>query len=533
MKIDTTAAILQLSSVLAASAGVAAPSQAAGTDSGTPATVATTPAAPNQKPLSFQQMLAQVQQAAAEASQPSTSAASDEPDTAPAPPAKDAESDPTSISTALLALLSQSNQPAPVNVSTTPDVPTTEAKPADAARMAVAQAGGAAPTVAVGCPAAIETGSVPESSPAVPPSDGKIQPIAIKNPAPPATGDLPATPTTPAAVTTASKPNVNPSDLQAAPVSAPADQPPAVAEPTQAVKAPETAATPSPTTINSSPIVDAKAVDSKAADIRVQPVDASTGTQSTKESAPAVIPDKISGTVARHARSQAYQTSISAAAKDAHVDFSNLANSIKDAVVETSSDVIEPVKEISDHAKSKETSETSAIDQGMPGETANGVTDAVTAVDPTSQGTAVDAHSLAHHLESMVMQRLDQPESTDKSSVVLRLDPPELGRVNVHMSVTNDVVSIRMVTTDDAARQVIERQLSQLQQSLTDKGISFQDFQVQTGGGSQQQQSSHQGFAKHWADNSGYSAFGGRRASAAVSTPQIRSGILAQLDYVA
>ncbi len=533
MKIDTTAPILQLSSLLAASAGVAAPSQAAGTDSGAPGTVATTPAAPNQKPLSFQQMLAQIQQAAAEASQSATPVTADEPVATPAPPAKDAESDPTSISTALMALLSQSNQPTPINVPATPAnsvVPSTEAEPTDSVGTAAAQTGGAIPTMAVGCPAAIVTDGVPESPPAIPPADGKKPPIGFKNPAPLPTGDLPATTPAPVAVTTDTKPDVNPSDLPTVPVGAQADQPPAAAE-TALVKVPETATTRVSATITSSPIVDAKAIDSKAADVRIQPADASTGTQPTKASAPDVIPDKISGTVARHARHEAVQTAAVAAAKDAHVDFLNLTNSISDAFVETSADAIEPVKEVSDHAKSKETSETSALDQGVTGETANGVTDAVTAVDPAPQGAAVDAHNLAHHLESMVMQRLDQPESADKSSVVLRLDPPELGRVNVHLSVTNDVVSIRMITTDDAARQVIERQLNQLQQSLTDKGIAFQDFQVQTGGAGQQ--SSDRGFRKQWADNSGYSAFSGRRGSAVVSTPQIRNGILAQLDYVA
>jgi flagellar hook-length control protein FliK len=287
----------------------------------------------------------------------------------------------------------------------------------------------------------------------------------------------------------------------------------------------------STTIVNSNPVIDAKAADSKAGDIRVQPADAGTAAQATKESAPDITPDKIGGTVARHARNEALEAASSSVAKDGHVDFSNLTNLASEAVVESTSKTVEPVQEVTDDAKSKHSSDATAVDQAMAGESANGATDAVTAVDPASQGAAVDAHSLAHHLESMVMQRLDQPESTDKSSVVLRLDPPELGRVNVHLSVTNDVVSIRMVTTDDAARQVIERQLNQLQQSLTDKGIAFQDFQVQTGGSGQQ--TPDRGFRKQWADNSGYSASSGRRGFAAVSTTPIRSGVLAQLDYVA
>lgn len=538
MKIDTTATILQLSSLLAASAGVAAPSQAGGTDAGTAAAVSTTQAATNPKPLSFSQLLAQIQQAAADSAKattvpPATVPAGD----VPAPPAKEQADDPASISNALLALMSQSTQPLPANVpvaATPPSTSPADVQPAAAAGVATTQASDG-PTAAIGCPPAIVPGTTPDSAPQpVAQSDGKIQPLDFKATTPAPTSDVPtSTPATPAQVTAVSNGKGDPNNLTAMPAASPVDQPPVATGPTPPDKAPVAATTPVSPAESETPIIDTKAVPPKAAEVRIQPADASSVTAGAKESVANVTSDKIGGTAARHARNEIVQAAVSAAGNAEHVDFSNLTSEIGDAVVEASSDAAEPVKKVTDEAKSKESSDTTVIESGMAGETANGVTDVVTSADPASQTAPIDAHNLAHHLEAMAMQRLDQPESSDRASVVLRLDPPELGRVNVHMSVANDVISIRMVTTGDAARQVIEQQLNQLQQSLTDKGISFQDFQIQTGGGSQQQQSSHQGFAKHWADHSGYSAFGGRRGSTAVSTPQIRSGNPNQLNYVA
>lgn len=97
----------------------------------------------------------------------------------------------------------------------------------------------------------------------------------------------------------------------------------------------------------------------------------------------------------------------------------------------------------------------------------------------------VPLQSLSHRVEQMVMHRLDNPGS-NHDSVVLRLDPPELGRVNVHVSVANDIVSIRLVASDEGAKQVIERQLSDLQQSLSDQGVALNSCQVDCDAGGRQ-----------------------------------------------
>lgn len=85
---------------------------------------------------------------------------------------------------------------------------------------------------------------------------------------------------------------------------------------------------------------------------------------------------------------------------------------------------------------------------------------------------------LPTHLQQLVLDQLGQSNSTDQASIVLKLDPPELGKVNVHLVLNNDVVSIRMVTSDHAARQVIESQLGGLQQSLAGQGVQVDQCRV-------------------------------------------------------
>lgn len=550
MNIDTTATILQLSSALAASAGVAAPSQADGVDLAAPAVVTTCPVGPNQQPLSFLQLLAQVQQLASDALQPTATAEAPAASATDAPPVNDGTGDPTSISNALLALLSQSNQPSATNAPVAPAVAANaNQQPIQTIESAPPQAADTVPTVAVDCPKANATGTIPASPPVVDVGpDGKMQPIEFRSDhaSPPQTVESASGTSTPL-IARSSDPTakIDLTGLSAVAIGSQADQ----QLMSQDVAARQTTSTtttapqPQPkiaATVVSPPSGSPDVVATNASDLKpdvapsevaIPPINATTQVTAPKAADTGISTEKISNTGTRRTRYESISTAVSTTAKESHIDFSNLANLNSDPVGETSTDSVEPLQEFSDDAKSNESPEASTSDLAVSGEPMAAGTDTSNTVDPAAQGVRVDSQNLAHHIESMVMQRLDQPESTDKSSVVLRLDPPELGRVNVHMSVSNDVVSIRMVTSDDAARQIIERQLNELQQSLTDKGIAFQEFQVQSGGTGQQ--SSDRGFRKQWADNSGYSAFSGRRASTAVAAPAVRSGILAQLNYVA
>ena len=154
-----------------------------------------------------------------------------------------------------------------------------------------------------------------------------------------------------------------------------------------------------------------------------------------------------------------------------------------------------------------------------------------TAGQSDSGSAPVSMESFVHRMTELVQQRIDGASDADKSSVVLRLDPPELGRLNVHLSISNDIVSIRMVATDEAARQVIERQLGNLHQSLDSQGVAFTPCQVECQ--SQGQNSSHQSPYQRTQDDVAAFSFGQTRNAATSASVRAFARSRSALDYVA
>lgn len=73
--------------------------------------------------------------------------------------------------------------------------------------------------------------------------------------------------------------------------------------------------------------------------------------------------------------------------------------------------------------------------------------------------------------------------------VHLRLDPPELGMIRVHLRLSGEGVSVRFIAGDEAVTKLLESQLPDLRQSLAERGLSFLQCDVSSGN-SQQQSSS-------------------------------------------
>ncbi|MEI8380525.1 MAG: flagellar hook-length control protein FliK [Planctomycetota bacterium] len=148
-----------------------------------------------------------------------------------------------------------------------------------------------------------------------------------------------------------------------------------------------------------------------------------------------------------------------------------------------------------------------------------------------SAAVPVPMESFVHRMTEIVQQRLEGSPEADKSSVVLRLDPPDLGRLNVHLSISNDVVSIRMVATDEAARQAIERQLGNLHQSLDSQGVAFTPCQVECQ--TQGQNSSNQAPFHQGPDDVLSVPFGQTRNPLTAASVQAYARSRSALDYVA
>lgn len=155
-----------------------------------------------------------------------------------------------------------------------------------------------------------------------------------------------------------------------------------------------------------------------------------------------------------------------------------------------------------------------------------------TSTGPLEHAAApVPMESFVHRMAEIVQQRLEGSPEADKSSVVLRLDPPDLGRLNVHLSISNDVVSIRMVATDEAARQAIERQLGNLHQSLDSQGVAFTPCQVECQ--TQGQNSSNQSPFQQRPEDVASVPFGQPPNPLTVPSVQAYARSRSALDYVA
>ncbi|MEN6370669.1 MAG: flagellar hook-length control protein FliK [Armatimonadota bacterium] len=75
-----------------------------------------------------------------------------------------------------------------------------------------------------------------------------------------------------------------------------------------------------------------------------------------------------------------------------------------------------------------------------------------------------------------------------RSDIVLRLDPPHLGTVNMNVSVADGTVTATIQTSTESARQVLQSDLATLKQSLSDAGINVDQINVSVGGNPDQSQ---------------------------------------------
>lgn len=91
-----------------------------------------------------------------------------------------------------------------------------------------------------------------------------------------------------------------------------------------------------------------------------------------------------------------------------------------------------------------------------------------------SPAKAVEGRTVAT-LAQDLMQQFDDLEPGQLKGVELRLDPPELGRMNVKVSMVGDEVRVVFSTTQGAAREAIEGALPRLREQLEALGLTLQE----------------------------------------------------------
>jgi flagellar hook-length control protein FliK len=88
-------------------------------------------------------------------------------------------------------------------------------------------------------------------------------------------------------------------------------------------------------------------------------------------------------------------------------------------------------------------------------------------------------------LAEQIVSRAEMLSSEGRIEFHLRLEPPELGTVRVHLLAADETLTARLIVADEGARQVVESQLGHLRQSLAEAGFSHARCEVAGEGGRQ------------------------------------------------
>ncbi len=123
-------------------------------------------------------------------------------------------------------------------------------------------------------------------------------------------------------------------------------------------------------------------------------------------------------------------------------------------------------------------------------------------------------------------ERVQMMMSKNLKNIDIRLDPPELGRMQIRMSMNGDLANVQITVSNPAARELIEQTMPRLREMLAQNGVALAETSVQ-------QQQSGRGQA-HQGEGSAFAGRGGSGSGDAVendepsiqvSVPSPESGI--------
>ncbi|WP_394150589.1 flagellar hook-length control protein FliK [Vibrio maritimus] len=105
-----------------------------------------------------------------------------------------------------------------------------------------------------------------------------------------------------------------------------------------------------------------------------------------------------------------------------------------------------------------------------------------------------------------VAERVQMMMSKNLKHVDIRLDPPDLGRMQIRMSLNNDSATVHFTVQNQQTRDMVDQAMPRLREMLSQQGIQLADTSVQ-------QQGQQQRHASHGSGNGGPSS-GGTNGSA-------------------
>ena len=108
-----------------------------------------------------------------------------------------------------------------------------------------------------------------------------------------------------------------------------------------------------------------------------------------------------------------------------------------------------------------------------------------TQMAPLNLGQNAWETNLGSRLQMMVGQNVQTAE--------IRLDPPELGALDIKIKITNDIASVNITSAHAQVREALETAIPKLREMFEESGVSLGDVNVQQESFSQQQNTAEEG----------------------------------------
>ncbi|AUI86675.1 hypothetical protein BS333_09910 [Vibrio azureus] len=89
--------------------------------------------------------------------------------------------------------------------------------------------------------------------------------------------------------------------------------------------------------------------------------------------------------------------------------------------------------------------------------------------------------------EDQVSEKIQMMMSKNLKNLDIRLDPPELGRMQIRMAMNNDLANVHFTVSNPQARELIEQTLPRLREMFAQQGMQLADSSVQQQSSGQQQ----------------------------------------------
>lgn len=95
---------------------------------------------------------------------------------------------------------------------------------------------------------------------------------------------------------------------------------------------------------------------------------------------------------------------------------------------------------------------------------------------------AAPSPALSEQIRDQIASRLPQLQQTGRVEAQLNLHPPELGRLQLHLSLEDGRLSVRMLVQDDNVKRMLDQQIEPLRVRFAEMGVSVGQFDVRREG---------------------------------------------------